>query len=510
VDGSFHFLDLGSSNGTKVNGSPATEGELSDGDQITIGTTTMTFEIGEEDRPQPHDRTMFLQTVLDETGTEAESPPATREQELLEAAYTLMNALASNFNPCDLVDRVLHTTMEAIDGQRGAVLFAGADGEMLPCSDCGHVHVVRGGRSEHASVDEIAISESVARRVLRDGESVRYRSGWADSGVDLSHSIAQLKLSSIICAPIRAQNQIFGILYIDTDVAEQTYSNDDLLLATAAGNSAGLAFLNARNHRAMLEKQRIEQDIEAAWSIQEGFLVRDWPDDDRRIEVYGETQPAKVVGGDFYDYVMLDQDRVGLLIGDVSGKGIPAALTMAQLLAEFRLHAHEIRSPAEILNRLNELFVVRSQRGAFCTMAYFEVDLASGRAVGASAGHHPALVASADGVRQILPGSGPPVGVLPNLAWQNEEFVLAPGDTVVMYTDGIAEAKATATVTPSTEGGENEFGLERLEHCVRRLARENPRALIAEVIAEVRRFTAPLAPHDDCTMIAMRYLHNDA
>ncbi len=510
LDGCFVLRDLGSSNGTQVNGVAVAESELGDGDRITIGTTAFTFEVAEAAPPPTHDRTVFLQTILDETGGEQAKPPATRSQELLEAAYTLMNALASNFNPCDLVDRVLHTTMEATHGQRGAVLFAGADGELLPCSECGHVHTIEAGVPRPALVEEIEISHSVARRVLRDGESVGYSSGRAGSGIDLSQSIADLKLSSIICAPIRAQNQIFGILYIDTNIAQQSYTDDHLLLATAAGNSAGLAFLNARNHRTLLEKQRMDNDIEAAWRIQEGFLVRDWPQDDSRIAIYGETQPAKVVGGDFYDFLVLDDHRIGLLIGDVSGKGVPAALTMAQLLAEFRLQAHEVRSPAAILRSLNELFVVRSQRGAFCTMCYVEVDIENGRANGANAGHHPAIIAAEGSAQEILPASGPPVGVLPDIEWQNQQFELAPGSTIVLYTDGVIEAHQAATAVAGADGGGAEFGLERLEASIIRHAGGGPKAMIPAVIADVRRYSSPLSPHDDCTMIALGYRFHDA
>lgn len=500
----FVCRDLGSSNGTMINNHRVTDSELRDGDRIGIGTTIFAFELGEETGFTASEKTMFMQTVLDETGHEKEAPPASRSQELLEAAYTLMNALGSNFNPCDLADRVLSTTMEAIRGQRGAILYAGPGAELLPCTECGHVHTIRSGVSQTARVEDIAISESVARRVLKDGENVLFHSGWTHDDIDSSKSIAALNLSSIICVPIRAKNQIFGILYIDSDIAEQSYDNDHLLLAAAAGNSAGLALENARNHRAVLEKQRMDQDIEAAWTIQQGFLVRDWPDDDVRFEVYGETLPAKVVGGDFYDFVKLDTNRIGLLIGDVSGKGVPAALTMAQILAEFRLYAHDVSSPAAILARLNDLFVGRSQRGAFCTMCYFEIDLENGQVIGANAGHHPALLTSGPDISRVLEASGPPIGILPDLTWRNTVVKMEPGSVILMYTDGIVEARATATMIGSSDDQEVEYEMDRLEEVVRDNALARPKNLIAAVNEDVARFCSPLSPHDDSTMIALR------
>jgi sigma-B regulation protein RsbU (phosphoserine phosphatase) len=498
--------DLGSRNGTIVNGSPTNVCELNHGDRLLIGETMLRFELDSDaiETTIPG-KTVFLQTVLDPSGREKEPLPASGGKDLLEAAYTLMNALASNFNPCDLVNRVLETTTKAIGAHRGAVLFAGPDGDLLPCSVCGNVHTFHHGVAEPARVEEINISESVAHRVLRDGENVLYQGGWADGSIDPSASIAALNLTSILCVPIRTQNEIHGILYMDTDVADQAYSNDDLLLAAAAGNSAGLALENARNHQLLLEKQRMEQDIEAAAHIQAGFLVSSWPSDDRRFEVFGKTKPAKVVGGDFYDFAYLDQDRVGLLIGDVSGKGVPAALTMAQLLAEFRLSAPSVNSPSELLAMLNDGLVERSQRGMFCTVAVIAVDLRDGRIVGANAGHHPMMVVSEDRVDNTLPASGPPIGVLAGMTWQDVEGSVNRGETLMFYTDGIVEARSGATRVPGTTT-EGEFGIARLERAVRERYPSSPQKLIDAVIGEVHDYCAPMAPHDDCTMVALRYL----
>lgn len=501
--------DLGSRNGTIVNGSPTSVCSLEDGDRMIIGETTLRFELEPDSQPQKvSGKTVFLQTVLDPDGRERELPPTSTSKDLLEAAYTLMNALASNFNPCDLVDRVLETTTSAIRAHRGAVLFSGPDGELQPCGICGHVHTIHHGIPEPARVDEIHISESVARRVLRDGENVLYQSGWADPELDPSASIAALRLTSILCVPIRTQYRILGILYMDTDVADHAYTHDDLLLAAAAGNSAGLALDNAQNHRMLLEKQKMEQDIEAAGNIQAGFLVSDWPTEDPRYEVFGATVPAKVVGGDFYDFVRLDENRVSLLIGDVSGKGVPAALTMAQLLAEFRLSASGMGSPSELLATLNEGLVGRSRRGMFCTVAVVVIDLRDGRLVGANAGHHPMLVVSEERIETSLGASGPPIGVLAGVTWEDVTDVVKPGETVMFYTDGIVEARSGATRAPGNEA-ETEYGLQRLERALQENIPTTPHRLIDGVMGDVYDFCSPMTPHDDCTMIALRYTGDD-
>ncbi len=500
--------DLGSRNGTLVNGSPTGICELKQGDRVLVGETTLLFELSVEPAASSvSGKTVFLQTVLDSAGREQEPPPASSSQELLEAAYTLMNALASNFNPCDLVDRILETTTNAIRAHRGAVLFAGPGGQLEGCSVCGHVHSIHHGRPEPARVGEVSISESVARRVLKEGENVLYQGGWADGSIDPSASIAALNLTSILCVPIRTQNDILGILYMDTDVADHAYTHDDLLLAAAAGNSAGLALENARNHQMLLEKQRMEQDIEAAGTIQAGFLVSDWPTDDPRFEVYGATLPAKVVGGDFYDFARLDEDRLGMLIGDVSGKGVPAALTMAQLLAEFRLSAPGVSSPSELLAKLNKGLVERSRRGMFCTAAVVAINLRDGRMLGANAGHHPMLVAGDGRILHTLEASGPPIGVVPGVSWEDVTGTIEPGETMVFYTDGIVEARSGATRVPGS-GVETEYGLGRLERAIRERYPTSPSQLVDAVINEVHDYCSPMSPHDDCTMIALRYNGN--
>lgn len=495
--------DLDSSNGTKVNGERVTLCGLDHGDEIRIGTTSFEFILEKVQRPAPHGRTVLLQTVVDSAGHEKASP-SSRSKELLEAAYTIMNSLSTTFNTCELVDRILDTTMRAVRAQRGAVLFAGVDHELAPCPECGHIHTIHDGVPRMAGLDEVEISESVARRVLIDGENVLYQSARSDGVVDSTASIAALKLTSILCVPIRTQEEIFGILYIDTDLADHDYTEDDMLLAAAAGNSAGLGLDNARSHKALLAKQRIDQDIEAAWTIQESFLVRDWPTHDPRLEVYGVTRPAKVVGGDFYDFALLDEDHVGMLIGDVSGKGVPAALTMALLLAEYRLCATGADSTAEVLRRLNQRMVARSRRGTFCTTALVAMNLATGNLVAANAGHHPVLRISADGTSSVLGASGPPLGILEGADWVDEETPVKPGETLLLYTDGIVEARNGAA-DPEIHRDEDEYAVERLERVAAGLWRTGPRELIEAVLTDVDRFCSPRAPHDDCTMIALKY-----
>lgn len=503
--GRFLWKDLGSSNGTLLNGSRMLEGELKQGDKIRIGEAVFLFEI--EVAPAPEEKKaeprFFQETIMAGAGVVQETPEAGKTAGLLEAVYAVANEIATNYDPCSLMDSILETTMRAIKAQRGAIFLAGPDESLLPCPQCQTVHHIHNGVTDHIQLDGIKISQSVATRVLRGGESVLYQDTDGDAAETASASIMSLKLHSIVCVPLRAKHGIQGILYMDSDRANVMYTQEDMLLAAAVGNSAGIALENARMHLQILEKQRIEQEIETAWTIQEGFLVKEWPETDPRFQVYAETRPAKTVGGDFYDFVQTGPNSVGVLIGDVSGKGVPAALTMAQLLAQFRLYARTEASPAAVLHLLNKDLAARSRRGMFCTLFYLVLDLDTGAAQCANAGHGPALRISCTGAAFFAEASGPPAGILAEGPWADTPLQLDAGDSLLLLTDGILEARAAVK---GEDGALDELGETRLAELAVGLAQAAPQVLLDAINAAVTAHCAPAAPHDDCTMLALKYL----
>lgn len=513
----FVWKDLGSTNGTLVNGQRMLAGELRNGDRIQIGETVIRFEAEEVADPIPmaaspssaplSDSTLFNETIIDATGNAKQQRLESKSAQLLESLYRIVNEIAANYEADSLMDRVLHMTMTAVNGQRGAIFLIDETGNLPAIPVCQRDNHETGGGNVVAGKPDIRISQTVAQRVIEGGESVLYTDTDQDKELNASASILELKLNSIVCVPLRAKHRIIGILYIDTDDPSRRYSEDDLLLAAAAGNSAGLAIENARLYRETLDKQRMEQEIETAWTIQEGFLVKTWPDGNSQFQVYAETRPAKTVGGDFYDFVQLDDSTIGLLIGDVSGKGVPAALTMAQLLAEFRLLARRFDSPNDVIQRLNAELSRRSRRGLFCTLCYLKLDLTTGKVVCSNAGHHPVVRIGRGEVTEFGDATGPPAGILGEGPWHDTEAQIAPGDSLLLYTDGIIEARSMTTIMETEVPPEpQEYELGNLEAVARAHYGQTPKVLIEAVNNDVLRFCAPGSPHDDCTMLAVRYL----
>jgi len=508
VGNSYRWRDLGSTNGTICNDTPMSGGPLRSGDVLRIGETRLRFEEEEEEEGPSEPRTTrvdwFRGTVLGPEGDERPSAIEDRQEAMLRAVCTLMSELSVRYDACSLVDRVLETSCNAIKAQRAALFFAEpGESELLPCPDCGHVHMMENGNLRHALPGEIRISNTVTRRVLRNEESFLCQDSRWDREIELAKSVIELDLRSIICVTIRGQRRVNGVLYVDSNRPGQPYTDDDMLLIAAVGNAAGLALENAHLQREILEKQRMEQEIEHAWTIQQGFLVKSWPEDARRFEVFGETRPAKVVGGDFYDFVQPAGDRVGILVGDVSGKGVGAALTMAQVLAEFRLRVQTILSPAEVLAALNADLAARSQAGTFCTLHYITLDLNTGNIASANAGHFPALRFGKRKPSEFGAASGPPLGILHDARWSETRSTLEQGETLLLYSDGIVEARMGAALR---EGDTFvEFGIEGIEKALAREPGARPKRLVEIVEEAVMRFCAPEHPQDDCTMIALRY-----
>lgn len=207
--------------------------------------------------------------------------------------------------------------------------------------------------------------------------------------------------------------------------------------------------------------------------------------------------PATAVGGDLYDFVQVSADHLLILIGDVSGKGVPAALMMAKVISDFRAAAHRAGAPAAILGDLNAELVRQSPRGMFVTATCLVLDAARGRVDYASAGHLPPLWYRhrARAVEPCDGDGGPPLGILLGIEYPVHPLDLAPSDALLLYTDGVVEARGM---------GSAPYGLGRL---MQAMGARLPAAasLVEDILGDVRAHAAGLAPHDDLTLVALRW-----
>ena len=258
-----------------------------------------------------------------------------------------------------------------------------------------------------------------------------------------------------------------------------------------------------RLYREQAERERIQREIEIARTVQQALFPAEIPQVDG-LEIAAFCRPHRETSGDFYDLLALDQEQLGVVVGDVSGKSIPAAMVMVAAQSTIRAEAHAHTSPAQVLNQSNVLLHRNMPHGMFVAASYAHLDARSGEMVWANAGQiYPVLLhrvrpADPQAYPRYLEATGAafPLGLNAIIKYDDQPLKLLPGDTVLFYTDGVIEA-----MNPANEL----YGFERLEALVRSLAADlSPQALLEAIQADVAAFVGPAEQHDDITMVAVK------
>jgi sigma-B regulation protein RsbU (phosphoserine phosphatase) len=245
----------------------------------------------------------------------------------------------------------------------------------------------------------------------------------------------------------------------------------------------------------------IRRELDVAYRIQQSILPKRFPSTDR-FEICAGMTPAKDVGGDFYDFFELDDDRLGIAIADVSGKGIAAALFMALSRTVLRVNAAGGLAPGACLTRVNDLLAAENESEMFVTLFYGIVDLSTGRFVYANGGHNSPFRVGRDGAaRPLEMTGGMALGIIDGMVYAEKEITLEPGDRMFLYTDGVTEAMDAAW---------SEFGEERLAGLLCGCAASCPRDILDRVTRSVTQFAGTAPQADDITCFALRFGPNDA
>jgi len=248
--------------------------------------------------------------------------------------------------------------------------------------------------------------------------------------------------------------------------------------------------------------ERMTGELNAARRIQMSMLPKEWSADSTRpsgvnVSLHAVIQPAREVGGDFYDYRFLDDDRLSILIGDVSGKGVPAALFMAMTQTLFKGFASPTRTAAEIMSRVNNALCDESHTGMFVTLIYGVLDFRSGALELCNAGHLPPVLIRRDEPARLLQGERhPALGLLRDCQFTSAHFQLQPDDGLLLYTDGVTE---------SVNSAHELYGAARLEELLARLAGGSAGEITAAVIRDVRAHSGNQEPADDLTVLALHH-----
>jgi sigma-B regulation protein RsbU (phosphoserine phosphatase) len=349
-----------------------------------------------------------------------------------------------------------------------------------------------------------ATSQKIPEEVFRTGES-RHVADLLDGDLANVHmGTVQLGIRHVLCVPLRLVRYIeraaapgeekrIGVLYLDSKEKGTLLSNTTRGALETLATEAAVAIENARLYREAIEKARLEQELRIAGEIQMAIL----PDAAHEGPFYraaAGTLPCRSIGGDFYDYLDLPGGLFGFALGDVAGKGPPAALLSAMMQGIFAAQATNTEGPATTVARVNLALFRRGIESRYVTLLYGILG-ADGRVTYCNAGHNPPVLVGRQGVRRLEAG-GPPVGLFELSQYAEGTVTMEPGDCLVIFSDGVSEAV-------SSEGAE--FGDARIIDCARLHARSEPQQILKELFAGVRAFAVGAAQNDDVTALVVKY-----
>ena len=348
---------------------------------------------------------------------------------------------------------------------------------------------VRGYDIDELSELHLKLGEGFIGQVALTGEPIICH----DVRNDPIYINARERTRSEMVAPIISNDEVIGVFDLESDELN-AYSEDDLQVLGMLASQVAIIIEKVMLHDQLIEKQRLEGQLEVARQVQLELL----PPSDPQLEGYDISAynfPTEEVSGDYYDWVRIYDDQIGLVIADVSGKGVPAALLMAFLRASLRAATHIGYAPHISLAKVNYLLWESIERNQFVTAFYGILDATNRSLSYANAGHNPALLLDINGDIRFLERGGLPLGMFRDTRYHEYYLSLEPGEILVLYTDGVTEA-----MNPKGE----EFGRDRLARSVKAVAHLSARDLISAVHQDVNDWTDGMGAGDDATFFVIK------
>lgn len=508
-NGAFFLEDLKSRNGTYLNGRQITEPtqlsekdrikicdllftfHLEDPDQISIGVdqagvaTPLDLVVSDEDSGLSSSSTiMSTLDVASSAKLRLEVKPEAKLRAVLEISQNLSNTLALD----DVLPKILESLFKIFpQADRGFILLKDEKTNRLVPKAIRH-------RREDPRDDSIAISRTIVNKAMDEGKAILSADAASDSRFDMSQSIADFHIRSMICAPLMSSSgNALGIIHIDTESSGSKFQQEDLDVLVSAAMQAAQAVENANLHEHLAAEQRLLRELEFAKEVQGGFLPKE-PPQIPNFAFFDYYKAARQIGGDYYAYIPLPENHLAVAVGDVAGKGVPAALLMARLSAEVPFCLAAEPTPADAINRLNKVLTGPGTENRFITFVLAVINLATNTMMVVNAGHVSPMLRRL-GTAEIkdlgYDTAGVPLGVAPEIPYKQVDFDLQPGDLIVLSTDGVTEA-----MNPDNEL----YGAERLRQKIV-AGPDDIDALGREILEDVRNFAGDRIQHDDITLV---------
>jgi sigma-B regulation protein RsbU (phosphoserine phosphatase) len=393
---------------------------------------------------------------------------------------------------------VLDSAIDVTGAERGFIMMASRDNKSL------EFKLARARGKVTLSGRTFETSRKIPETVFATGQQTIVEDLLDGDLAALHTGTVALGIRHVLCTPLRlvryveradqkGADEIIGVLYLDSRERGALRSVSAQSALDTLSAEAALAIENARLYREALDKAKYEQELKVAAAIQQALLPLG-----HREGAFFSTAAASIacraVGGDFFDYVDLPTDKFGFIVGDVAGKGSPAALLAAAVLGMFSAEATYQSSPAPLITRLNIGLFRRAIESRFLT-TFYGILTPNGALTYCNAGHNPPLLVGASGIRRLETG-GVVLGLFEQATFEEETVTLQPGDLIILFSDGVTEA-----MNPDSE----EFTDDRLLACAEKHRGKAPQQVLDALLADVQAFCAGATQSDDVTVVMVRY-----
>jgi phosphoserine phosphatase RsbU/P len=484
--------DLGSKNGTFVNNIPLkAKLILTPGDRITAGHLVIVytpdsakanqgvvvFDGGEVSSPSTSTVVTSLEGALsnqtlafERVGPKGSAP--------LQALIRAGQELSENRPLEELFQVILDLGIEAVNAQRGVLMLLEGS-ELVPQAHKG---------------DGFRISTAVRDKVMKERSSVLVRDAQLDDAFKGRMSIVEQKVHTMMAVPLQTKDNIIGLIYVDSPFVLREFTKDDLNLLTVMASICAVRIENARLALVEERERIMKRDLTQAAEIQGGMLPGKAPDVPG-ADLAGFNVPCRTVGGDYYDFFPYPDGRLGLTLGDVSGKGMPASLMMMALHARVQVLAEDPRDLAAFMTRLNKTTCATCPANRFITFFFCVLDTRTGELAFANAGHNPPIIIRANGEAEMLEGGGPVLGILPIAPYKEMHAELHTGDMLVIYSDGVTEA---------TNLSYEEYDEERFINVLKANRHRASAEIVNAVTQSLGEFAAGAPQADDITLVVAK------
>ena len=505
--GGFFVQDLGSRNGTYINSQRVVDrAPIRHGDQMLICDVLFEFLnpaaetlggaapessllgslVGGGDGSEDDETSTIMATVDVSRGGKASWQLSADPETQLKALIEISSNLGSTLSVKEILPKLLDSLFNIfVQADRGFVI-------MRPKPDAPLVPVASKARRP-GDEDNMRISRTIVEQAVSGKKAILSADAATDERFNMAQSIADFQIRSLICAPLIAKDGTsLGVIQIDTRNQMSRFSDQDLQVLVGVANQASIAMDNARLHEDAVKQRALQRDLEVANQMQHALLPSKSPQVPgyHFFEFY---ESAYLVGGDYYDYVMLPDDRFAVIVGDVAGKGVSAAILMAKLSGDVRFWLAREPDTAKAMGEINASFSSHGWDDRFVTMVIALIDPRTQTLTLVNAGHMPPMLRNANGEVIEIGGdiTGLPVGVMDDYQFEAYQRELEPGDFVTIFTDGFSEAM---------NSNRDLYGIEKMIEVLSN-KEVGPYELGKHLLDDVRTFAGDFPQSDDMCLV---------